>query len=346
MQNLDDLSRTISNEIHDALRQFENDRPRSKQRTLGPSSLGSCREFLRATIAGDRMEPDTRLPWKSFIGSAIGERVATATESTLGAVTERRVSTVLPVSGITVSGNADIVLGRKRLIDNKSKDGLETIMAEGPSKTYKIQLACYHVGLVQEGAMDEDSTASLVFFDRSGRCEWPYVWSMTYEQSVSWLEVADERLADVQRALATGESQGRLRDEEESFCYQGLNCPFYAACWPGDDFNPPAVITDPALVDAMRRYDLGRDLEKAAKQIKNEAKSDLGGDTETPLFGHTADKQIKWTLYEDRFGTVQTRIDQRWGRGKKPIEPTGEIVEIVKRVASLRSTEHETLTGV
>jgi hypothetical protein len=307
---------------------------RRGRRRLGPSSLGDCREKLRATIAGDRMEFDPRFNAKTFVGTAVGDLCETALTSTMNAVTQLEVTAVLP-SGIKTVGNIDVPASRKRLWDLKGKEGYDDTIQDGPSIKHKIQLASYFVGLVQQGDMDDDGIASLVFQDRSAKQDYPCVWSTTYAQAVDWLEVVDDRLHDAQKALvdaAYGVENRYVRDEDEdedeSYCWH-IHCPFHQPCWPDGEYTPTNPIVNPRTIAAVDRYEQGRELQKAAKQLMDSAKAELGGGDEKPVQGASERFNLKFTLYE-RAGQIYSRIDLRWKRGMNRAGPTLRIREVEK----------------
>jgi hypothetical protein len=80
-------------ELLDAFNSWSGDRPRNAQRTLGPSSLGDCRELIRATIAGDEGIPERP---RGLDGAAIGTIVGDALEGIFEA--RMGVQTQVPVT--------------------------------------------------------------------------------------------------------------------------------------------------------------------------------------------------------------------------------------------------------
>lgn len=311
--DVDQVSREVESLIYDGLLTFDNNRARSRTkdaRMLGMSDLGGCREYMRATIAGDPKEPERELKWAAFVGTALGDYVEMAMGGVAGVKTQHWISVTLPTSGIVVSGNSDVIHGRNRLIDLKSKDGLDSVIDEGPSYQQWVQVSGYLVGLVQAGEMDAvGSTATLLFLDRSGGQGRPLAFTITYRQAMSYLEDADERLEDVAKALATDRSQGELRDQPESWCFY-VGCPFYSACW-GEEYQGQGVIDAPQHIAAMQQYDRGRALKKKADQMMKEAKTNLGAFLEAePPQGEGGGFRLKWTLSQ-RGGFISRTIDLR-----------------------------------
>lgn len=316
------MNEWLVGEIHDKLRDHDGNRARSKQssaRVLGMSDLGGCREFIRATVAGEERVPDTRLKWAAFVGTALGDYIEKALADEAGAEIQQYVTLTLPKTGIEVSGSTDVVIYDNHLIDNKTKDRLDAVQKDGPSMKYLVQLSGYFVAMVQAGRMTEEGTASLVFFDRSGAQEYPWAYTIGYAEAVSYLEWAEERLEDVAAALtpeaAYPDAAGRyLRDEPESWCWH-VRCPFQPACWGTKDYEPTGVIEHPEHIRAIELYDEGRKLAKAGEGLQREAKTVLGAyrpADEDAVEGVTADGRwsLKFTL-TDGGRYVSRRIDLR-----------------------------------
>lgn len=291
----------LEQEIPAALAEWDNNRGRSKEKTgrkLGMSDLGGCREFIRATIAGDEGVPETRLKWPAFVGTAVGDLAETALGDTLGAVTQKWVTVLLP-NGIEASGNIDALIG-DHLVDFKTKPYLDEVRREGPSKQQWVQVSGYLVGLVQAGEMSPEGTASLVFLDRSGNDPVPAVFTISYEDALGYLEWASERLDQVGDALEEGWARGPLRDQPESWCHY-VQCPFRVACW-GEEYEPLDKIEGEDLLAAMAQYDRGRTLAKEAKAMQAEAKSTLGGFSESPVSGESEGFTLRWKESNSRWG--------------------------------------------
>ena len=317
-EDTDAISRELEDLVYDGLAEYDNGRARSQQsaaRVLGMSDLGGCREFMRASIAGDPKKPARELKWAAFCGTAIGDLAEKALAATRGAKTQRWVTVQLE-SGIEVSGSTDATVLGNRLLDFKTKDRLDEVVDSGPSYKQWVQVSGYLIGMIQAGEMPADSTASLVFLDRSGAQPRPVVFTITEAQARSYLEDADERLEDVAKALATDRSQGELRDEPESWCWH-VACPFFDACW-GPDYQGQGVIDAPQHIAAMEKYDRGRRLEKKGDALKRQAKTELGAWLEAdPPEGEGGGWRLKWTL-SDRGRFISRTIDLRAVGPRKP----------------------------
>jgi hypothetical protein len=286
----------------------------SDQRILGPSELGGCREYIRASIKGDPKAPAKRVKWAAFLGTVTGDAIEDAVRAQIpGAVTQERVTATLP-SGMRATGSLDIRMGRDAVVDLKSKSGITDIMGEGPSLKHLIQISSYLVGAMQADLVDPDAYAALLYFDRSGDEKRMYSFVIDIDDAWYFLGVADKRLDEVAEAMAAGTSQSYLRDEPESWCYH-TECPFYQACWGSEDYNPTGKITDARSVEALTRYDKLRAIKKIADAGLAQAKAQLfpdQSDERTKVEGITnSGLQLKWRLKENASGFISYVIDVR-----------------------------------
>jgi hypothetical protein len=316
MAKLQHEGQKLGVEIMEAIAEYDRRRPRSQQseaRVLGPSEVGHCREYVRATIAGDPKSPPTKVKWPAFIGTVLGDGIETVLKEILGFGTQEKLTCTLP-SGIKVVGSSDGRRDRSLILDLKSKDGLVVIKNDGPSLKELIQLSVYLIGALQMGMVDETALASLVYYDRSGATKEMWVYTIDVTLAREFLEMADERLVDVQNALASGTSQGHLRDMPESWCYY-VECPFYKACWPEGAYAPTNKIEHEMHVKAVMQYVQGRDMAKAGASMQRVAKTTLNPDPtdeHARVSGVAPDGTVlKWTDYEGRGGEILQRIDVR-----------------------------------
>lgn len=304
------LDLEIGKLVMDTVGEWQNNSARTQQSTrriLGMSELGGCREYIRASIAGDPKAPGSRLKWPAFVGTAVGDFAERALEETLpGSEAQRRVTVKLPQSGIEVSGSTDSIMLDLRLLDFKTRDGLEEVMRDGPPFKERVQISGYLTAAIAEGRLPAEATGHLVYLDRSGKNKKAHVWGLTAEEAADYLRQADERLLEVATALATGERAPR--DEPESYCWH-IECPFYNACWEGH--QPTSEITHPDQIRAVEMYAEGRDMKKAGEKLQDNAKAILNPDPERdPVEGNTPTHSIKWTL-SNRYGRISQQIDVR-----------------------------------
>jgi len=281
----------------------------SKERVLGMSDLGGCREFIRASIAGEPKDAVDGIKWAAEVGTAVGDYVERILGETGEFDVQETVVLTLPKTGIKVTGHLDEIDALNDLVaDNKTVDGLADVTREGPSFKNKVQCAGYLVAGVQAGRLTEQGTAHLLYFDRSGKSSEPYVWSTNYEGALLILDAVEDRLLDVQHALATGGREGRdgrlMTDEPESWCW-AIKCPFYSKCW--DGYTPTGKVEHPRQLEAVRRFVQARADEKDAKERRELARKDLVG-----VEGITPDSTIiRWTLSQAREGQMSERLDVR-----------------------------------
>lgn len=280
----------------------------STMRVLGMSELGGCREYIRASVAGDPKDNSNEVKWPAAVGTWVGDGMETALlESLPGTRTQTRVTVTLPKTGISISGSIDAEILGARLIDFKSKNTVYEVRRRGPEFKEKVQISGYLLAQIAEGNLPPDATGHLVYIDRSGASKEAWVWSVDAEGAKGWIDAADERLEDVAQALATGSSQGGLRDMPESWC-ANVGCPFYTACW--GEYVPTEVIDHPMVMQALEDYDFARALKKEAEALILNAKQSLDG-----VEGASDKFTISWKVREGEYGLVKT-IDVRAVKAK------------------------------
>lgn len=273
----------IKDELLQALKDFETEKPRNQQVRLGPSELGGCREYVRNVMVGTPQQDSDVWPTAAVVGTLLGTHLEDVSSHYLGAVTEVAVTTTLP-NGLKVSGHADIVLvERNMVVDAKSKDKLHTVRREGASLENLVQVSIYTLGLVQAGVLDEGATASLIYVDRSGDQQELHEVVLTWEQILNYVDECIERLdyvLEVQDHVDNGEVEyaRALRDKTPPFCYSPkVMCPFRDLCWKGSDWVPDEEITDEDTIATVAAYAASRDNVKAETHIKSELREKLVG---------------------------------------------------------------------
>lgn len=290
--------------IMESMRDWQNNAPRTLQsakRVLGMSEMGGCREYIRATIAGDVKDADPELKWPAFLGTIIGDGIESVLAG-IGFVTQETVTVTL-ANGIKVTGHLDI-RGPNMIGDLKTRDGLDDVRREGPSFKEKAQISGYTIAGLDAGLLDENGTGHLIYLDRSGKDKTVAVWSVTVPEARVILEQVVQRLEQVSEALASGVSQGYLRDEPESWCW-AVQCPFYAACWVG--YTPTEEIRHARELESVARFVEYRDAEVSAKKMKMSKREELRG-----VEGVTPDGTIvRWTINQYGDGGTGDRLDVR-----------------------------------
>lgn len=268
----------------------------STARTLGLSEIGGCREYLRATIAGLPKDPE-KLKWAAFVGTAVGDYVEEVLKDQTGATTQETVTVRLLDGKISGTGHLDVRWSSTDdLVDLKTKAELDTVRREGPPFKHQAQLACYFKALVDASTMTRDGFAHLVYLDRSGRDDEPYVWTINWERAELIILALEERLMDVANALARGDDHAP-RDEPESYCY-AIGCPFYSRCW--DGYTPTGLIDHPEEIRKLEEFDEARAQVKAWTNTRDTKRLELAG-----VDGVTADGWIsRWSTMMTARGEV------------------------------------------
>jgi hypothetical protein len=246
----------------------------------------------------------------------LGEAVITQEKVTVEIPIPTSADGSTPPQIITVSGSLDALFkdilgdGIPDLIDFKTKDGVGVTRAEGPSFKECAQISGYLLACIRKGLLDERSMAHLVYIDRAGNDKHPWVYTITYEDAVRFLEMVGQRLYEVAAAITAGVSQTYLRDMPESWCYH-TGCPFYWQCW--DGYAPTDEITNVAALAAMEMYDQGREMAKLADAYKRQAKAYLNpdpDDIEHRIEGVGPTWTLRWTDRAYSWG-VAPSIDLR-----------------------------------
>lgn len=274
---------SLSDDILAAMVKREKSRPRSQQIHLGPSELGSCREYVRNVLAGSPRLEDPNWQAAAVVGTLVGDYMEDAVKEYMGAKTQVPISTQLP-NGLIVAGHADMVFpDRNQLADCKSKNGFSSVLAEGPSLENLIQVSIYTFGCVQNGYLEEGAEAVLVYVDRSGDKQTLHEYVLTWEEIVNYVDICVDRLDEVLEAqdhIDKGEVEWArtLRDKTPPFCYsEKVMCPFRDLCWKGSEWVPDEQITDPETIEAVSRYVAARQKESDAKGEKSWNREKLRG---------------------------------------------------------------------
>lgn len=301
----------FQNRVVEAIKKARRESARSQQssqRVLGMSDLGGCREFIRATLAGDPKKDWDTVKWGAEWGTAIGDHVETILQQE-GWETQGTVSLTLPRTGIVVTGHLDEIDTEKdEIADNKTVDGTADVRRDGPSDKNMVQISGYLVAAVQAKKLTEEAVGHLIYFDRAGK-EPPYTWTVNYSMALVILDWVEERLLDVSHALERGsreDRQGRLMtDEPESWC-SAIGCPFYDACYAG--YTPTGRIEHPRQLEAVARFIAARDDEKDAMARRRSVRSDLQGVEGIVEHGPYKGTIVRWTLSD---GGRSDRLDVR-----------------------------------
>jgi hypothetical protein len=304
-----EVDEALSEELTASIVRWQEQRPRNRQTAIGPSGIGGCREFLRATMNEEEGIPERpRAIDAAFVGTVVGDAIEAiwgADPAFPGITTQPRIVTKLPL-GLTIAGNGDAVqspspaVPKGRLLDLKSKDKLAEILREGPSLENMIQVSVYLLGAFQQGLVEEGAYAALVYFDRSGADKKFVAGRLEWDAAMRFIDLLKARIEEVAGVIAAGspdESRWNLRDKPPSWCF-ATQCPFRMACWGGSASVPTGSITHPLELDAVSRYLIARQEEKDAAARKAAAREELKpivGITAGPVAGASRPVIVSWS---------------------------------------------------
>lgn len=284
---LPDLQQIITKRIDE----YSYNDPRSKQSRdgiLGPSDLGFCRQKAVLTTRGVERTDETNEA-SARIGTAIHRYLADAFDGfrpNNWIADSRKVTATFP-SGAVISGTPDLICADFNIIlDIKTVDGFEWVKRNGTSLNHKYQRHTYALGAIQEGLLDPSRNLYVgnVYIDRSGKEPEPFFIIERFDESLT--DEIDQWIQDVIYAVKNGEDASR--DIPAAVCEK--ICPFFTACRGALEVHEGGEFIDnPELVTAIDMYVEARDLEKRAKQMKDEASFILGG-----VNGTTGTWQVRW----------------------------------------------------
>lgn len=262
----------------------------SDEGRLGPSDIGFCRQKAALMTRGVEAT-DSNPKWAAAVGTAVHNYVETALKSMfptwlMGSIDDVTVTATLP-SGATISGHPDIVIPEDNtVLDIKTVDGFQWIKREGTSQQHKYQRHLYAMGCIAAGLFDKTKPVYVgnVYFDRSGKEPVPMVFVEELDPTLT--DEIDGWITDVIYAVTNKEDASR--DIPSAVCEK--ICSHFTACRGGLQSNDEGdQIVDNDLVSAVEMYVEGRNMEKTAKQMKDEAVSILAG-----INGATQNWQVRW----------------------------------------------------
>ena len=213
--------------IADLIAGHDQNRPRSKQRAIGPSQIGGpCPRRLGYQIAGVPEVNQCGLNLAPWIGTAAHEQMAKVLEAHPDWRSEMVVTIPdtehLSGTGQPIRGTADAYHApSKTVVDWKfTADSTinNTRLRGEPDLAYSTQVQLYAYGLTRTGVPVND--VAVVFLPRSGNPRQMHVWTAPYDEQIA--QAALERLASI-RLLA---EQGMFAElpTAQYFCE---SCPWY-----------------------------------------------------------------------------------------------------------------------
>lgn len=271
----------------------QNDRPRTKQRLVGPSEVGGCRELLRSKFfePAEDDAPEEHWSLAAHIGTVMGDELERIFGERLDALTQQRVTVTLEQLGVQVSGATDLIWldSQTNVVSNlvgdlKSTAAMGSVLYEGPKLGYLIQIALYVMGLVQTGVLPPGAEGRIIYYDRTGDVQEFVAIKVPWVAIENFYQLAQQRLREVVQAQRAFEETGNtelihaLRDYTPSFCFSAkVECPRRFKCWGGSAWAPEELLRDPNHLSAAKRYIEGRKLETMGKNMKAEARGELVG---------------------------------------------------------------------
>lgn len=203
---------------------WDQQRPRSRQRTLGWSDVGVCRRRAGYRMRG--IEPtNPSASMQAVLGTAIHDAVAGAIE----VVANGSYDTELEVTFAGVVGHLDRFHEPSgMLIDVKSTSSrwLEHVKMHGPDDAHKMQIAGYGAALVKAGRDVKRVRIDYIARDTGEEYNWPTVEgapfsSVWVREALAWIaQVRDTDLDMLPRDFMP----------DSAFC---RSCPFRDPCWDG-----------------------------------------------------------------------------------------------------------------
>lgn len=283
-------SQLVYDAIQSAATGTERDRA-SRNRQVGISDLGFDKEHFRLKLLDEPITRDTAKV-AAWVGTVLGADLERQlAEDHPDWIFQETVHFPLPeeIGGGNVKGHPDIIIpptagdDHQAVIDLKTKAELETIRRYGPSQQQRFQRMAYAKACVEAGLLDpsEPILVGNVFFDRSGRDVVPHADFELYSEAKVW-EIYDW-LSDVIYAVKHGERC--QRDVSEEFCVN--YCEIYPACLVESE-DRSGLITEKEVVDSVKLYAEGAELEKQGKRLKDLARDNLSG-----VQGSTGEHTIK-----------------------------------------------------
>lgn len=210
---IDDLVRVV--------RDYENSRPRSRQKDIGPSEAGNaCNRRLAYRLLGANGVNTDSDPWPAIVGTSVHAWL----EQAFGSQPERYDTEVKVELPTYMRGTADLVDKETgTIIDHKvlGLTSLKKLKADGPSEQYRTQVHLYGTGLRLMGY--EINTVAIAAWSRSGMLKDAHYWSEPYNE-----ELVEATLQRIDALRTMTDNLGRealaLMPTADANCHW---CPFY-----------------------------------------------------------------------------------------------------------------------
>ena len=219
-----DRARELTTQLIRAVREHDANRPRSLQRRLGPSEVGTpcLRQLAYKAAQHPPVNHGGGDPWPAFVGTATHAALEEVFARREGWATEQR---IVVDADLDLAGSMDLIrlTGGVTVIDHKvvGASTLSKAKAKGPAGYYRTQVNLYAHGLIASGVPVE--WVAIAYWPRSGMLSGLHVWLERYDQTV--VDTALARL-DVVRRLnaALGPALFGQLPVAEHYCD---SCPFF-----------------------------------------------------------------------------------------------------------------------
>ena len=204
-QQMDVLAGELRNELLDIIHWANANSPRSLQRQIGPSELGTpCDRKIAYKLAGNPEINTRRDLWPAIVGTGIHHWLEAAVNDYQDFLhgpdrAARRYQTEQElVIDPLVLGHTDLYRDGV-VVDYKTcgPDVLKKITKHGPPAGYKIQTQLYGKGHTDAGR--KVSHVALIFLPRAGWLSDMYVWTDVYRPEVA--QAALDRMYSIGRGL-------------------------------------------------------------------------------------------------------------------------------------------------
>lgn len=120
-----------------------NSTDRSRQKLLGPSQIGQCRELLRGGLfdaENPGLMPEEHWAAAAHLGGVFGDDLERIFGQRLGAITQQRITTLFESLGVSISGAMDLVfLDDDQVSDIKTVDDMGSLLSDLEADSVKIQ---------------------------------------------------------------------------------------------------------------------------------------------------------------------------------------------------------------
>ena len=210
----------LRSEIIRTIKSHAANAPRSLQRAIGPSQVGTeCPRQLAFLMSDPNRFPPSRSvmhdPWPSIVGTAVHAWLAECFETADPTkwLVEQRVEV-----GLGLGGSCDVfhvpsgtVLDHKVLGDTQHRK----YTTEGPSRKYRVQAHCYGMGYLRLGY--EVNRVGIAFFGRAKSLSALHIWSEPFDQDIAVETLA--RMKKVQELVDAGVDPMRIPERAGDDCW-------------------------------------------------------------------------------------------------------------------------------